>query len=281
MIFNAALSQSGWKRGAGPWHPSRRSAAARRRNPRKTRRDADWQEDRFLRPSITTPVGRRDSGGDARKIAKYRKFRRSRNRPDRPMAPICLHSALVHNYHNLGGKKFGPNTPACLFSTMSDPEILNPPFRYHRYRRHDVQRGDKIRRNPETMAQLMVCHQSDPAKTEEESHSRITWSRPPMRRKAVAALCRRAWLGFVHSFLTMWADGSPYSPPSASFRRPSKAFDRPDTRGAREMDKRTSDPDLMNNPAYLNAVIHYLLDTRKNKSISVMMPLLQRPVQRG
>ncbi len=42
--------------------------------------------------------------------------------------------------------------------------------------------------------------------------------------------------------------------------------------GAARMDERCSRDDLMVNPAYLNAVIHYLMDTHKNKNISVMLP---------
>ncbi len=42
-------------------------------------------------------------------------------------------------------------------------------------------------------------------------------------------------------------------------------------RGAEDMLKRCSSPDLMKNPAYLNAVFHYLMDTRRRKNISVMM----------
>lgn len=42
--------------------------------------------------------------------------------------------------------------------------------------------------------------------------------------------------------------------------------------GAAEMDKRCSSSQLMENPAYLNAAIHYLAQTKKGKNISVMMP---------
>jgi len=42
--------------------------------------------------------------------------------------------------------------------------------------------------------------------------------------------------------------------------------------GAADMDKKTQSIDLFQNPAYLNAVLHFLLNTKKNKIISVMMP---------
>ncbi len=42
--------------------------------------------------------------------------------------------------------------------------------------------------------------------------------------------------------------------------------------GAAAMDKRCSTPSLTKNPAYLNAIIHFLADTKKGKSMSVMMP---------
>jgi glucose-6-phosphate isomerase len=42
-------------------------------------------------------------------------------------------------------------------------------------------------------------------------------------------------------------------------------------KGAADMLKRCDTPDLFKNPAYLNAVIHYIMDTDKRKSISVMM----------
>ena len=42
--------------------------------------------------------------------------------------------------------------------------------------------------------------------------------------------------------------------------------------GAAAMDKRCQDPSVWKNPAYMNGTIHYLMDTMKSKSISVMMP---------
>ena len=42
--------------------------------------------------------------------------------------------------------------------------------------------------------------------------------------------------------------------------------------GCEAMDRRTSQGNLMENPAYLRAAIHYLMDTTKGKHMSVMMP---------
>ena len=42
--------------------------------------------------------------------------------------------------------------------------------------------------------------------------------------------------------------------------------------GAAAMDERCGTPSLKKNPAYLNAVVHYIADTRKHKPVSVMMP---------
>jgi len=42
-------------------------------------------------------------------------------------------------------------------------------------------------------------------------------------------------------------------------------------RGAEDMLNRCSTPDIVKNPAYLNAVLHYLMDMRRKKNISVMM----------
>jgi glucose-6-phosphate isomerase len=42
-------------------------------------------------------------------------------------------------------------------------------------------------------------------------------------------------------------------------------------RGAADMLARCETPELTQNPAYLNALFHYLMDTKKGKSISVMM----------
>lgn len=41
--------------------------------------------------------------------------------------------------------------------------------------------------------------------------------------------------------------------------------------GAADMEKRCQTADLTKNPAYINSLIHYLYDTKKGKSISVMM----------
>ncbi len=46
--------------------------------------------------------------------------------------------------------------------------------------------------------------------------------------------------------------------------------------GAKFMDERCQDGDLFINPAYMNAVIHYLSDTQKGKNISVMMAYANR-----
>ncbi|MCL5019925.1 MAG: glucose-6-phosphate isomerase [Patescibacteria group bacterium] len=43
-------------------------------------------------------------------------------------------------------------------------------------------------------------------------------------------------------------------------------------RGAAAMDKRCQSSNVWENPAYLNGTIHYLLDTKKGKPLSVMMP---------
>jgi glucose-6-phosphate isomerase len=42
--------------------------------------------------------------------------------------------------------------------------------------------------------------------------------------------------------------------------------------GAAAMDRRTSAPSLRENPAYLAAALHYLMDVRKDKRLSVLMP---------
>lgn len=42
--------------------------------------------------------------------------------------------------------------------------------------------------------------------------------------------------------------------------------------GCAAMDKRCSQADMMSNPAYLRAAVHYLADTQKGKVMSVMMP---------
>jgi glucose-6-phosphate isomerase len=42
--------------------------------------------------------------------------------------------------------------------------------------------------------------------------------------------------------------------------------------GCAAMDQRCSKPDLAENPAYLRAAVQYLMDTRKGKPMSVMMP---------
>ena len=46
--------------------------------------------------------------------------------------------------------------------------------------------------------------------------------------------------------------------------------------GAAAMDRRCRADDPLKNPAALNALLHYLLDTRKGKTISVMMPYAHR-----
>ncbi|RTZ89474.1 MAG: glucose-6-phosphate isomerase, partial [Deltaproteobacteria bacterium] len=43
-------------------------------------------------------------------------------------------------------------------------------------------------------------------------------------------------------------------------------------KGAAAMAKRCASPELKENPAYLNAVIHYLYDVKKKKPLSVLMP---------
>jgi len=51
--------------------------------------------------------------------------------------------------------------------------------------------------------------------------------------------------------------------------------------GAREMDKRCKSKDILQNPAYLVGLLHYLADTRKGMNIAVIMPYCDALFQMG
>jgi glucose-6-phosphate isomerase len=187
------------------------------------------------------------------------------------LGAICLHNALMHNYRNMLPDKVRKG-PRLFVLDNSDPEILARLLEWIDVKKTVFNVISKSGGTPETMAQFMVIVEMLKKKVGAKAlakHLVATTDR------AKGLLRPFADANGLDSFLVPDNVGGRFSVLSSVGLVPAAVVGIPIERllaGAREMDKRTSKNDLMQNPAYLNAAIHYLLDTKKSKTISVMMP---------
>ena len=187
------------------------------------------------------------------------------------LGPICVHSALAHNYHNLlpASKR---KRPRLFVMDNSDPEILARLLDVIDVKKTVFNVVTKSGTTPETMSQLMVAVELITRKVGKKNLKKHLVATTD---KAKGLLRPFADANELASFIIPDNVGGRFSEMTAVGLLPAAVagvdIDRM-MAGAREMDKRCSTANLMKNPAYQNAAIHYLADTKKGKSISVMMP---------
>ncbi|HUT26051.1 MAG TPA: glucose-6-phosphate isomerase, partial [Sumerlaeia bacterium] len=188
------------------------------------------------------------------------------------LGPICLHTALAHNYHNLLTPQKRKGFPRLFVLDNSDPEILRRLFDAIDVGKTVFNVVTKSGATPETMAQLMTVVELIKRKVSPKALSRRLIATTDVARGLLRPFADGNQLA---SFVIPDNVGGRFSVFTAVGLLPAAVEGIPIDRllaGAREMDQRCRRPDLMKNPAYLNAAIHYLADTKKGKSISVMMP---------
>lgn len=188
------------------------------------------------------------------------------------LGPTAIHSALAHNYHNLVAPAVRKGFPRLFVLDNSDPEIMTRLFDIIDVKKTVFNVISKSGSTPETMAQFMVIVEMLKKKVGAEN----------LRKHLIATTDKSAGLlrpfATAHSlaaFIVPDNVGGRFSEFTSVGLLPAAVEGIPIDRvlaGAAEMDKRCKKPDIMSNPAYLNAAIHYLADTKKGKTMSVMMP---------
>jgi glucose-6-phosphate isomerase len=188
------------------------------------------------------------------------------------LGPVCVHTSLMHNYHNMLDQKARKGDPRLFVLDNSDPEILKRLFDVIDIKNTCFNVVSKSGTTPETMAQFMVIVEMIKRKVGAKNlhkHLIATTDREKGLLRPFASQYD------LDSFIVPDNVGGRFSEMTAVGLLPA-AVEGVDIhamlKGARDMDKRTNTANLMKNPAYLNAAIHYLGDTKKGKTISVMMP---------
>jgi len=178
----------------------------------------------------------------------------------------------MHNYHNMLDQKARKGDPRLFVLDNSDPEILKRLFDVIDIKNTCFNVVSKSGTTPETMAQFMVIVEMIKRKVGAKNlhkHLIATTDREKGLLRPFASQYD------LDSFIVPDNVGGRFSEMTAVGLLPA-AVEGVDIhamlKGARDMDKRTNTANLMKNPAYLNAAIHYLGDTKKGKTISVMMP---------
>jgi len=188
------------------------------------------------------------------------------------LGPYCLHTALAHNYHNDLSAKQRKNHPRLYVLDNSDPEILTRLLDVIDPKKTVFNVITKSGGTPETMCQLMVIVELIKRKVGADALPKHLVA-PPDREKGL--LRPFTTENELASFVIPDNVGGRFSVFTAVGLLPAAVEGIDIARilaGAREMDKRCKTADLFKNPAYLNAAIHYLADTKKGKVMSVMMP---------
>jgi glucose-6-phosphate isomerase len=188
------------------------------------------------------------------------------------LGPICLHTALAHNYHNLLPAAKRRGFPRLFVLDNSDPEILARLLDVVDLKKTLFNVVTKSGTTPETMSQLMVAVELIKRKIGPKALKKHIVATTDVAKGLLRPFCDANELA---SFVVPDNVGGRFSVFTAVGLLPAAvegiAIDRL-LAGAREMAQRCTRPDMMKNPAYLNAAIHYLLDTRRGKTVSVMMP---------
>ncbi|GAB4316683.1 MAG: glucose-6-phosphate isomerase [Candidatus Sumerlaeia bacterium] len=179
------------------------------------------------------------------------------------LGPIVLHRAL-------GGPWLRKPGPRMLFCENTDPETLGQTLDQVDWGRTLFNVVSKSGGTAETLAAFAIFYK-EAVKRLGEADARKCFVLTTDPHKGY--LRELAGLGFP-SFPIPPNVGGRFSVFSAVGLIPAAIEGLPIKRllsGVEVMARRCGSDDLLNNPAYLNAALHYLADTRKGKKISVMM----------
>ncbi len=189
----------------------------------------------------------------------------------------ALHTALSEPYHNLMTRRRRKGLPRLFVMDNIDPDTFRAMMRVCPPEKTLYNVISKSGGTAETISQLMIVVAALEKKLGAKAlkdHLVVTTS--PKGKNAPKSLLHPVADAYgLHTFdipLNVGGRFSVFSPvgmfPAAMLGMDLDAMQA----GCAAMDKRCAKGSLMENPAYLRAVVHYLLDTRKGKTMSVMMP---------
>jgi len=191
------------------------------------------------------------------------------------LGPAALFTALCHPHHNLLPRAARKNAMRLFVLDNSDPEMIAGCLDAIDPKKTLVNIITKSGTTSETMTAYMVLEEAlgkAVGRAAVREHLIYTTDpdkgilRPLSKKKEIAALPVPPNVGGRFSIFS--AVGLL---PAACCGIDIEGL----LRGAAYMDTRCQAANLMRNPAYLFAALHYLLDTKRRKSIAVMMPYVQ------
>jgi len=187
------------------------------------------------------------------------------------LGPLALHTALRHPFHNLLTKKARGGRPKMFFADNVDPDHFGQMLGMLDLEKTTFDVVTKSGGTAETMAQFMVARGAvAKALGKRALKKRFVCVTDPENgnlRKIVKAekyRCLDVPPGVGGRFSVFTSVG--LLPAAVSGIDIDELL-----AGAADMDKRTSNDGLWENPAYLAAALQYIADTKKGKHISVMM----------
>jgi len=190
------------------------------------------------------------------------------------LGPTCIQQALNHPYYNEDAR-FRNGRPRLYVVDNSDPEMLAGVMDVVDPKAMLLHVVSKSGTTPETMTAFMTCWDMMVAQLGvEEAAARTVFTTDPKdgllrafaNRHKIATFPVPPNVGGRFSVLTSVG----LLPAALTGVEAQELLD-----GAAEMSKRCLKPNLLQNPAYLCAALHYLADTKKGKKVAVMMPYAQ------
>lgn len=184
----------------------------------------------------------------------------------------CLCGALTHPYHNLLPRRLRKNGPRIFFLDNVDPEQIAGLLDILNLKRTVFNVVTKSGTTVETMTTFfLVFNRLRRAVGASRVNRHLVVITDPHKgelQRIARAHCLRILPipGNVGGRFSVFSAVGLF--PAAVVGIDIRAL----LQGARAMDKRCRSTRLLRNPAYLNAAIHYIADTEKGKTTSVMMP---------
>ena len=191
------------------------------------------------------------------------------------LGPIALHTALRHPHYNALTKKERKRRPRMFFVDNVDPDQFTSLMESIDLSKTVFNIVTKSGGTAETMAQYMIARglvKKSLGKRALKKHFICTTDpekgnlRKIVREEKLRSLEIPPKVGGRFSIFT----------PVGLLPAAVSGIDIDELlSGAADMDRRTSKADIWENPAYLSAAMQFILDTKKRKNISVMMPYSQ------
>jgi glucose-6-phosphate isomerase len=191
------------------------------------------------------------------------------------LGPQALHQALNHPYHNLLPRPPCRN-PRLFFCDNVDPEQLQGLMDILPLERTAINVITKSGATAETMSTFLVFREELVNRLGKEAcAARIIATTDPVK-GALRQIAQAEGYATLDIHPGVGGRFSVFTPVGLLPAAASGIDVAELLAGAAFMDKLCDIPHLQNNPAYMNAGLQYLANTRKGKSLSVMMPYSSR-----